>query len=131
MDQINLFGRHVKSFTDLDVASGNARSDGRVLAMFAFFLPAGPVHANISFDEPLLPAELPEVPQPMEWEPPATEELQHGDLIESLEGRTVLIVASGRQRHGFPDALESVATALGAPIVADPQCWVVGSNTIA
>jgi 2-succinyl-5-enolpyruvyl-6-hydroxy-3-cyclohexene-1-carboxylate synthase len=130
MDQINLYGRHVKSFTDLDIATGNARSEGRVLATFASFLPAGPVHANVSFDEPLLPDTMPQVPHAMEWEPPVAEEPQHGDLLESLTARRVLIVASGRQQPGFQNALDRVAAALGAPIIADPQCWVVGANTV-
>ncbi len=130
MDQINLFGGHVKSFADLDVRSGNARSDGRVLATFASFAPAGAVHANVAFDEPLLPDELASVPEPIAWEAPLPAEDRHGDLIDALVGRDVLIVASGQQQHGFGQALNSVARALHAPIIADPQCWVTGPNTV-
>jgi 2-succinyl-5-enolpyruvyl-6-hydroxy-3-cyclohexene-1-carboxylate synthase len=131
MNQIDLFGRHVKSFTDIDVATGNARSHGRVLATFASFLPAGPVHGNISFDEPLTPDTIPRPAEPMEWEPPVAEDLHSGDLLASLAGRNVLIVASGRQQHGFQNAVEPIAAALGAPVFSDPQCWVVGDNTLA
>jgi 2-succinyl-5-enolpyruvyl-6-hydroxy-3-cyclohexene-1-carboxylate synthase len=131
MDQIDLFGRHVKSFTDIDVAAGSARSEGRVLATFASLLPAGPVHGNIPFDEPLLPDTMPQLVEPMEWDPPAAEYLNSGDLLRSLSGRKVLIVASGQQQHGFQDALNPVADALGAPVFSDPQCWVVGDNTLA
>lgn len=130
MNQINLFGSHVKSFTDLDVGTGNARSDGRVLATFASLHPAGPLHANIALDEPLIPIELPPVPQPANWESPMTEPGLRGALIDSLAGKKVMIVAGGRQQPGFRDALNAVATSLGAPILADPQCWVSGPNTV-
>jgi 2-succinyl-5-enolpyruvyl-6-hydroxy-3-cyclohexene-1-carboxylate synthase len=131
MDQMNLYGRHVKSFTDLDVRSAQGRSDGAIIATLSSALPRGPVHANVAFDEPLLPSELPLVPEPRERAQPDTQDGMHGDLIESLMGRDVMIIAAGRQRPGFPAALNSVATALGAPILSDPQCWVTGPNTVA
>jgi len=131
MDQIDLFGRHVKSFADLNVVTGNGRSDGRVLATFASQLPAGPVHGNISLDEPLLPETLPEIPSATGWEPPDTEPLPRGDLLDSLDSRRVLVVASGRQQPGFRDALSHIVESIGAPVIADPQCWVAGRNAVA
>jgi 2-succinyl-5-enolpyruvyl-6-hydroxy-3-cyclohexene-1-carboxylate synthase len=131
MDQIDLFGGHVKSFTDLDTRDGNAKSDGRILVTLASVLPAGAVHANISFDEPLLPAELPTIAQAENWDHPAAAEIHGSDLTVSLADAAVLIIASGRQQPGFGASLNPVARSLGAPIIADPQCWVTGPNTVA
>ena len=130
-NQIDLFGGHVKSFTDLDTRGGNARSDGRIVVTLASVLPAGVVHANISFDEPLLPAELPAIAPAENWNLPAADEIQGSDLTASLEDADVLIVASGRQQPGFAASLNPVAKNLGAPIIADAQCWVTGPNTVA
>lgn len=131
MDQIDLFGGHVKSFTDLDTRGGNAKSDGRILVTLASVLPAGAVHANISFDEPLLPTELPAPAQAESWDHPATNEVYGSDLATSLADADVLIVASGRQQPGFGASLNPLAKSLSAPIIADPQCWVTGPNTVA
>jgi len=138
MDQMNLFGSHVKSFTDLDIRSPQGKSEGAILATLASALPQGAVHANIAFDEPLLPDKLPPIPNPtprptQRPTPRQTAPIQagaHGDLIESLTDRNLMIVAGGRQEVGFAAALNAFANAMGAPILADPQCWVTGPNTV-
>ncbi len=62
IDQIRLYGSHVKWFQDLPVASDSpslirySRLVGLRASSMAQFSPAGPVHINFSFREPLLPA---------------------------------------------------------------------------
>jgi 2-succinyl-5-enolpyruvyl-6-hydroxy-3-cyclohexene-1-carboxylate synthase len=130
MDQMNLFGSHVKSFTDLDIRSPQGKSEGAILATLASALPRGAVHANVAFDEPLLPDKLPPIPEPTPRPTSPTQAGAHGDLIESLTDRNLMIVAGGRQEVGFAAALNAFANAMGAPILADPQCWVTGPNTV-
>ena len=130
MDQMNLFGSHVKSFTDLDVRSAQGKSEGAILATLASILPRGAVHANVAFDEPLLPDDLPSIPEPMPRPTTPTQTIANEALIASLTGKNVMIVAGGRQEVGFGPALNAFATALAAPILADPQCWVTGPNTV-
>jgi len=130
MNQIDLYGPHVKVFTDLTVGDGTGRSDGQSLVEASLKMPSGPVHANAAFDEPLVPIRPTPVPGPNPSTPPHTLTPQPQDILNRLAGRNVLIVAGGRQRSGFEEALNEAACRLGAPILADPQCWVTGSNTI-
>ncbi|MDK1019182.1 MAG: 2-succinyl-5-enolpyruvyl-6-hydroxy-3-cyclohexene-1-carboxylic-acid synthase [Actinomycetota bacterium] len=130
MNQIDLYGSHVKAFIDLDVGGDTGRSDGAALVREATTLPAGPVHANASFDEPLLP-QMPVTPgEPRSWDAPGPEAALRGGALERLVGRRILIVAGGRQQPGFSEAVNAVADALSAPVIADPQCWVTGANTV-
>lgn len=131
MDQINLYGTHVKTFTDLNLRGDTGRRDGHLLAEAAVTLPGGAVHANMPIDEPLLGDTRPPPPDPGDWVAPAHHRVASGDLLDALVGKNVLIVASGRQQPGFRDAANQVAHALGAPMMADPQCWVTGPNTVA
>lgn len=130
MDQMNLYGSHVKSFTDLDVRSAQGKSEGAILAAISLALPSGPVHANIAFDEPLLPTDLPPIPASNVRSSPVPEGMTHGNPLESLVGKDVIIVAGGHQMNGFGAAVNAVAAALGAPVIADPQCWTTGPHTI-
>lgn len=128
MDQIDLFGTHVKRFVDA-ASSDDGRTVGHTLIASALSRPAGPVHANVAFDEPLVPERLPEpVPsQPVHQEP----EPYGGsrEILYGLPGRT-LIVASGRQDPGFGDLAGRIALHLGAPVLADPQTPVAGAATV-
>ncbi|NHZ71415.1 MAG: 2-succinyl-5-enolpyruvyl-6-hydroxy-3-cyclohexene-1-carboxylic-acid synthase, partial [Proteobacteria bacterium] len=56
MDQVNLYGSHVTTFVDIDTNNvDTARQDAIALVHTATSEPHGPVHANVPFDEPLLP----------------------------------------------------------------------------
>ncbi|HSJ70801.1 MAG TPA: 2-succinyl-5-enolpyruvyl-6-hydroxy-3-cyclohexene-1-carboxylic-acid synthase [Acidimicrobiia bacterium] len=129
MDQVELYGRHVKRFFDADDAS-----DGRKLAHEAVSQAVngtpGPVHVNVAFDEPLVPdsGPVPSDPAPM----PAIEGRIDPDpgSFPSFTDRSVIIVAGGRQRPGFGPALEHLARTIDAPIFADPQASVRGSAVI-
>lgn len=130
MDQIELFGSHVRLFTNLSTADHSGRDDGLYLGMMASGFPAGPVHANVEFDEPLLPDLLPLPRDPQEWMGHDDTGVSKSTDLGPLRGRRVLIVASGRQRWEFADAVNKVAKTFGAAVIADPQCWIAGPNTI-
>lgn len=131
MNQINLYGSHVKWFIDLNTTDPSGRELGRTIATMAAALPSGPVHANVALDEPLLPDLLPLPGEPQGWIAPDVAGVRRGAAFDPLIGRNVLIVTSGRQRADFPGAVNVVAEALGAPVMSDPQCWVTGPNTVA
>jgi 2-succinyl-5-enolpyruvyl-6-hydroxy-3-cyclohexene-1-carboxylate synthase len=131
MDQIDLYGSHVKVFTDLPVGAETGRGDGHDLVEASLTLPCGPVHANAPFDEPLVPISPTRLPSPDPSIPPHSPVPPQPEMLKRLAGRNVLIVAGGRQRSGFGEVLNEVAKKLAAPILADPQCWVTGANTIA
>lgn len=129
MDQVELYGRHVKRFVDADETS-----DGRGLAhevvSQAIGGTPGPVHVNIAFDEPLVPdsapvpgdpAPMPVVGRPVDPDPGS---------LPAFTDRSVIIIAGGRQRPGFGPALEGFARSIDAVIFADPQASVTGTGVI-
>ncbi|GMQ94335.1 MAG: 2-succinyl-5-enolpyruvyl-6-hydroxy-3-cyclohexene-1-carboxylic-acid synthase [Acidimicrobiia bacterium] len=130
MNQIDLYGPHVKWFVDLDTTDPSGHDEGRLIATTAETLPAGPVHANVALDEPLVPDLLPMPRDPQEWIASDVAGTRERSVLGRLVGKNVLIVASGRQQAGFREAVTVVAQALNAPIIADPQCWVTGHNTV-
>jgi 2-succinyl-5-enolpyruvyl-6-hydroxy-3-cyclohexene-1-carboxylate synthase len=131
IDQLDLYGSHVKTFIDLEIRSNSGRVDGHRLVESSVALPPGPVHGNASFDEPLLPESPVAPPETFEMAARDLPAVLSDDTLDRLVGTKVLIVAGGGQRHGFGNALNRVAHALRAPVLTDPQCWVTGDNTIA
>lgn len=130
MNQVELFGSHVKVFVDVDDHRLDGRTVGSNLAVEATAEIPGVVHANVPLDEPLVPAHLPD--------PPPERPIESGirsydgpvDLLSDLSGKRVLFIASGRQRDGFANALDHTSRSLGAPIIADPQTAAHGPNVI-
>lgn len=125
IDQIELYGRSVRWFTDApvpDAAQPDQREVWRPLAQRAFAsASAGPVHVNLPFREPLLdaigPVELPAViapplPIPRGW---ATS----GPVDAEVDRQRGVIIVGGRSGVAPAEVL-SFAQRLGWPILADP-----------
>ncbi len=133
VDQVGLFGTHVKWAADLPVADESALNElvryaaaaGARATATATEAPAGPVHLNLPFREPLIEsgdAPFGEVGLPIvrsrrrDAPDPATV----ARLAAMLPGRRGLIVC-GPESTGLPaGAIASLAVALGWPVVADP-----------
>jgi 2-succinyl-5-enolpyruvyl-6-hydroxy-3-cyclohexene-1-carboxylate synthase len=128
MNQIDLFGTHVKHFLDADT-SDDGRALGHSLVASALTRPAGPVHANVAFDEPLVPVQLPEPVPPLPFRQSTEPYRGSTSFLDDLPART-LFVASGRQDPGFGDLMGRIASHLGAPVLADPQTPVTGSAVV-
>lgn len=145
IDQDHLFGRAAKWFSELPLFDGapatiaHVRSVvGRAVATAAAG-PAGPVHLNVPFREPLLPdaALLPAVepapvgPGPAARRPRPFAEVVTGrrtldsSALEALADRIDnvdrgVILAGPDDDAALPGALASLAEATGFPILADP-----------
>ena len=136
IDQVRLFGTHAKWFAELPLLDGEAvtarhvRTVGARAVATAVAGPAGPVHLNIPFREPLVP----DGPLgPLDGEEPtstiAGRRLLAGEDVERLARRLVsvergLIVAGPQDDPVFPAAVARLAAALDWPIVADPLSLV-------
>ncbi len=129
MDQVELYGSHVSRFIDADVTT-SGRDVAVELLTASLGPPAGPVHANLAFEEPLVPGSWPPPPSPMPWAPPHRPRTP-ADVVGRIAGRRVLIVASGRQQADFPGQVRRIADALGAVVLADPQVRATGDGVIA
>src|SRR5579883_889143 len=158
IDQNRLYGTHVKWYaeTALPEASNESLRYIRTIACRAFAqartAPAGPVHLNMPFREPLTPAPLPNHPLPPEserdpvaWhgrpgERPYTEVLADrppeslptnaiSRLAEEIRGNARGLMIVGPQTD--PDltaALLLLAQKTGYPILADPLSQMRGQH---
>lgn len=131
MDQVNLYGSHVTTFVDIDTNNvDTARQDAIALVHTATSEPHGPVHANVPFDEPLLPRHTihPAPPDPVA----AVSRAQNDPAMSlpDLDGRTALIVAGGRGSPRLALAIAGLAQRLHAPVFADPQVNMTGSHVL-
>lgn len=135
VDQLRLFGTHVRAAHALEAPQAGfapgwlRRFAARIVAESLAPL-AGPVHVNLPFREPLLPAA-----DPAQW-PQAS--AVHGAALAAagmslpdpaaiaataaeLSGRPGIIVCGGgRFPAGFADALVELAAALDCPVFAEP-----------
>jgi 2-succinyl-5-enolpyruvyl-6-hydroxy-3-cyclohexene-1-carboxylate synthase len=130
LNQVDLYGSHVKRFFDVDDPTARGRVLG-VQAVHEALLPTpGAVHFNFPFEEPLVPASLPPTREPEAAVPSTPPYVGPTDALAQLSGRRVVFVASGHQPEGFAEELDRTARALGAPIIADPRTPVHGPNVI-
>ena len=144
IDQAHIFGGHVRWFAELPLLDGatdtrrHVRSVvGRAVAT-ARAGPAGPVHLNIPFREPLVPGGA---LGPLEaeaegaWTSRAFTDVVTGrpelgeEAVADLAGRLAtvergLIVAGPSDDADLPAALARLAGATGYPIAADPLSGV-------
>ncbi|MEZ4503380.1 MAG: 2-succinyl-5-enolpyruvyl-6-hydroxy-3-cyclohexene-1-carboxylic-acid synthase [Dehalococcoidia bacterium] len=131
IDQLNLYGSHARWALDMPVTDGTeqledfARGVAARAVATSLTPPAGPVHLNFPFREPLVDRTTTEAPTPPRHgvaSPPVQHpsETTVASLIESLSGRRGLIVC-GPESMGLPAVkLAALGSALGWPVLADP-----------
>lgn len=134
IDQDHLYGRFAKWYVELPVPEASPLLErhvrgvaGRAVATAAE-APAGPVHVNLPFREPLVPAGSLE-PEAGADEPPYVEvvaagrSVAPGDLLRLARriagARRGLIVCGPLDLPGAPEAIARLAAATGFPILAD------------
>jgi len=131
IDQTHLFGRAPRWFTDPGPPVAGAAWSWRSLAARAVIeavgSPAGPVHVNLPFREPLVGAAstLPVGrPDEIPWHQlPDSTPVPTGAVLDEVldalrEVRGVLVAGSG---VGDPQSVLDLAEVLGWPVLADPR----------
>ena len=146
IDQIQLFGSHVKWFVDMPVPVADdafirhAQATATRAVLTARSQPAGPVHLNLPFREPLLPADpgtgfrLQASAEPSDsidsFDPSEPSLLIPGaTALDGLasqiarEPRGIIVCGPG-EATGLPAAATALSVASGYPILADPLSGV-------
>lgn len=133
IDQIDLYGRHVRLSLDLPAPEAGDDSRGIADAVKRAIEAAtgplqGPVHLNVPFEEPLIeppgqhpaPAAVtPGRPTPRVPRPPDFEALQGVEGL--LQQASKPLVMAGPEAGGLPArSITALAKRLGAPVLADP-----------
>ncbi len=145
MDQVNLFGPHVRKFFNPGVpdiqAAFSWRSLGSQISAQAISS-SGPIHVNLQFKEPFLPEDLSTARPPASAEnnkpwhdvaqlstnaSPDTETLNY--LGSQLAGKKGLIIAG--QSDENPQELVELAESLNWPLLASPQANINPQKCIA
>lgn len=132
IDQIHLYGSHVKWFVDMPTPSNNdmvfryAKTAASRAAALAMAAPAGPVHLNFPLREPLIPEFDPpaEVKNAALSVFPARPEADHGAVKEVADAlsdnRPGIVVVGPGDFIGLAPVLDRFSQATGWPILADP-----------
>ena len=132
MDQIGLYGSTVKRFVELALPEGGAHlrryagATAARAAALAAATPAGPVHINMPFREPLVPAPRAdaEAGALLDLAITHTERRPTPDqtlaLLERLSLERGLIVCGPQGDPDFPAVIAELAAALSMPVLADP-----------
>jgi 2-succinyl-5-enolpyruvyl-6-hydroxy-3-cyclohexene-1-carboxylate synthase len=137
INQTKLYGDAVRSFVEPGPAQDDGAEHWRPLA--ANLLSGalghngdrpGPVHANLSFRDPLVgkPGQLPAT---IAVDPPTTGDISDqeiADVCRLMAGKSGVIIAGQGVSH--PEALHSLARFVGWPIVADHQSGSRTATTI-
>ncbi len=151
IDQVHLYGPHVKWFVDLAAPEATesmlryARATACRAVTVALQGQPGPVHLNVPLREPLVPVEIPgeilphEIPARAGWTGRAGGEPYVGvgrsflvpevETIRNLERHLVatprgVIVCGPSDDPALPTAVGALAATLGYPILADPLSQV-------
>ena len=136
VDQVGIFSTHVKWAVDLPVADAGAIADleryaaatGARAAAVSCEAPAGPVHLNIPFREPLVDADSETLPFDLDTPevrravaaPAVPTPNDIARVASVVSGRRGVIVC-GPESTGLPAAaIAALAKVLGWPIIADP-----------
>ncbi len=119
IDQIELYGSHVRWFHDAAIATSDASGTWRGLAQQTWqHATTGPVQLNLGFREPLLGQAQ---PLPPEIDPPSEDAVASSidPVPPSLVTARGVILVGGRSGVG-QTAVESLHHVTGWPILADP-----------
>jgi 2-succinyl-5-enolpyruvyl-6-hydroxy-3-cyclohexene-1-carboxylate synthase len=133
IDQTRLFGVFVRAFHDAGMPADDpaalkaVRALGARAAAVSSGRHAGPVHLNLPFPEPLVPAgeceaaAVPTAPSaPSRWPRPEAG-LPDSDLLSGLlRGRGILVCGPGTDPGGLAGPLWRCADRLALPVLADP-----------
>ncbi|MFC0298291.1 2-succinyl-5-enolpyruvyl-6-hydroxy-3-cyclohexene-1-carboxylic-acid synthase [Geobacillus jurassicus] len=136
IDQLHLYGRYAKWFVDLalpeeaDDMLRYARTMAARAVETAAGAPAGPVHVNAPFREPLVPnideavwervQAVSGTPQVLHGRPALPQESVSALYEQLAAAERGLIVCGPLDRPGFAEAVTELARALDFPILADP-----------
>ena len=139
IDQVRLYGGNVRWFVDLPLPDPDplclrhaATTAARAMSV-AHAVPKGPVHLNVPFREPLLPAgPLSPLVEPMPAAVQATAPASLGapdpvvrDVADAMARRRRGIIVCGPQPdRGLADAVAELAAKTSWPILADPLSQV-------
>ncbi len=146
IDQIQLFGNHAKWFVDMPVPVADnalvrhAQATAARAVQTARSQPAGPVHLNLPFREPLLPTDFRPAPrlQSMAEQNGPVDSLRLAEpstlvpaaaVIDELGTQIVrerrgIIVCGPGEAPGLAAAATALSAASGYPILADPLSGV-------
>jgi 2-succinyl-5-enolpyruvyl-6-hydroxy-3-cyclohexene-1-carboxylate synthase len=136
INQIHLYGQHVKWFADMALPENSneliryARTVGARAAAIASQAPAGPVHLNFPFREPLIP-KLDEEIFELKERPMGYVQVRNGELTirqdefreisQKLKGyKKGIIVCGNIADNRFAQAVTELSAALKFPVLADP-----------
>jgi 2-succinyl-5-enolpyruvyl-6-hydroxy-3-cyclohexene-1-carboxylate synthase len=136
VDQLDLYGRAVRWFCEVGVpadhpdAVASWRSVAARAVAEALGPPAGPVHLNLAFREPLVPTgeplvDVPGRPDGRPWTA-VTRPTRHADdatvarLAALTRARPRGVIVAGWGSGASPAVVERFAAAAGWPVLADP-----------
>jgi 2-succinyl-5-enolpyruvyl-6-hydroxy-3-cyclohexene-1-carboxylate synthase len=146
IDQIKMFATSVRWFHEVGAPAGggvgfdDAASLGCRAVAEAWGPPAGPVHLNFAFREPLVPepGALPvaaaargpagDVPRPEDEAPeapaPTARAISRAAGLVRRRRRGLIVCGPEDATPGFPEAVARLASVTGFPILADPASQV-------
>lgn len=121
--QPGLYGSYVRLARELGPPGDDAgvwASEGRAAATLALGRPAGPVHLNLSFDEPLVDTAQPTWPTAdIDAITPRPADADLASLRAALAGGARGVVLAGTLERDAPSIVR-LAAALGWPLIAEP-----------
>jgi 2-succinyl-5-enolpyruvyl-6-hydroxy-3-cyclohexene-1-carboxylate synthase len=133
IDQVKLFGPHVKWFAEMLLPEASAQAIRYVriaaarAASTATSAPVGPVHLNFPFREPLMPAPIawPELEGRRSSSRALSRAVPDSRQVESVaqelrKAQRGLIVCGPQGDGRFPKELADLAKMCGLPVLADP-----------
>lgn len=139
IDQIKLFGDIVRWFVEVGTPDGSPELLGYVASLGsraaaeAWRAPAGPVHLNFAFREPLLPDPdaLPALPEPLpeaeaapEPPPPARRAIERMAKALRARRRGLILCGPDDATPALAEAVSRLARTTGYPVLADPASQV-------